>query len=179
MNWAFISIPKTGTNSIHRALNTNKKDNHKAVKLIEADFTFAFIRHPLDRLVSWYHGHRESNPSLTQYHVSFREWLLTGTHHWTPNVCKGFGIENPLNQWEFIEVDGVIKVDYLGSFERLELDFIEVCQRIGIQKKLPHILKSKHLHWSTYYDKSLKNYAELIYEKDLELWELLTSRTNY
>ncbi len=179
MNWAFISIPKTGTNSVHRALNTKKKDNHKAIKLIECEYSFAFIRHPLDRLVSWYFGHRTTNPSLTQYQVSFREWLLQGTHHWTPDVCKGFGIENPLNQWEFIEIDGAVKVDFLGRFENIELDFIEVCNVIGVQKKLPHILKSNHAHWTSYYDKDLRQLMINKYKKDFDLWELLASRTIY
>jgi len=171
MSWAFISIPKTGTNSIHKALGTNKKDNHKSIKLIEADFTFAFIRHPLDRLVSWYFGHRTTNPSLPQYQVSFREWLLTGTHHWTLDNLKQFGISNPLNQWEFVEIDGEIKVDFLGRFENLNQDFKSVCNLIGREAELPHILRSKHLHWSTYYDKDLKRYAEMMYEKDMNLWE--------
>lgn len=175
MSWAFISIPKTGTNSVHKALGTNKKDNHKAINLVKADYTFAFIRHPLDRLVSWYFGHRTTNPSIPNYQMSFREWLLNGTHHWTPDNLKQFGISDPLNQWEFVEVDGEIKVDFLGRFENLNHDFKKVCNLIGREAELPHILKSQHTHWTTYYDQGLKELMLNKYKKDYELWASLNS----
>lgn len=176
MNWAYISIPKTGSNSVHQALKTNKKDNHKSIKLIECDYSFAFIRHPLDRLVSWYFGHRATNPSLTQYKGSFREWVAGGCeHHWTEGDLKGFGINNPLNQWEFVEIDGEIKVDFLGRFENLNLEFKTVCDKIGVTATLPHALRSQHEHWSTYYDNDLKAYTVNMFKKDISLWESLNS----
>jgi len=175
MNWAFISIPKTGTNSIHQALNTNKKDNHKAIGLVECDYSFAFIRHPLDRLVSWYFGHRATNPSLVQYQGSFREWVAKGCpHHWTEDNLKQFGVSNPLNQWEFIEVNGSIKVDLLGKFENINEDFKSICEVIGVQAELPHILKSKHAHWSIYYDIGLMKLVKNRFKKDMDLWESLS-----
>lgn len=174
MNWAFISIPKTGTNSVHRALNTKHKDNHKAIKLIKCEYSFAFIRHPLDRLVSWYFGHRTTNPSMVQYQGDFRTWVATGcNHHWTPDNLKQFGVSSPLNQWEFVEIDGKVAVSFLGKFEKIELDFIEVCKVIGVQKKLPHILKSQHQHWTHYFDRGLEVYAEMKFEKDFKLWQSL------
>ncbi len=172
MNWAFISIPKTGSNSIHRALNTQMKDNHKSIKLIECDYSFAFLRHPLDRLVSWYFGHQMTSPKL--YRLPFVEWVAKGCkHHWTKDNLKQFGVSNPLNQYEFIEINGVVQVDFIGKFENLQQDFDKVCKHLGIQTHLPHLLKSEHDKWTKYFDKGLAEYAQKMFARDFELWDTI------
>jgi len=169
MNWAYISIPKTGSNSIHEALGTNKVDNHKALHLIECDYSFAFIRHPLDRLVSWYFGHHTINKNL--YQLPFVEWVGGGCkHHWTPDNLKQFGVSNPLNQYEFVEIDGRVEVDFLGRFEYLHQDFDKVSKIIGVEAELPHLLKSQRGHWTKYFDAGLTEYAEQMFKRDFELW---------
>lgn len=172
MNWAFISIPKTGSNSIHRALGTNKKDNHKSIKLIECDYSFAFIRHPLDRLVSWYFGHQMTSPKL--YGLPFIEWVARGCkHHWTKENLKTFGVNNPLNQYEFVEINRRVEVDFLGRFEHIQEDFDKVCKTLGVQAELPHLLKSEHGNWKKYFDKGLEEYALKMFNRDFKLWESL------
>ena len=138
-------------------------------------FKFAFVRNPWDRVVSRYHKQRvgraqelkildddmparaladdrKQNKKLARlepkrariaqnaYLKSFGDWLASGQK---PSVG---------NQLYEDSVDMEPYFDFVGRFETLAGDFQTVCQRIGLEAQLPHVNRSAHAHYVTYYD---------------------------
>jgi len=92
-------------------------------------------------------------------------------HHWTDKQLADFGVSSPLYQHEFIEINGEVKVDFIGRFENFEYDFAKICNIIGVKAELPHLLQSKHDGWARYFNRGLAEYAETLFQEDFELWE--------
>ena len=142
--YIYISIPRTGTHSIHVAFETNQKDNHQPIRYLNQQvFSFTILREPTDRLISWYawcnHHHREE---YKYYDTDFDSWVAEGCpHHLT--FEKGVPLTNPLCQWEYlIDTNGEIAVDYIGDFAFLQESINVVCDKIG----KPHL----ELPWHAY-----------------------------
>lgn len=150
VNFSYISIPKTASRSILNWLKLEEKNiavnNHKSIYNIEeTDFSFSFIREPIDRLKSWFYFHNylynlysESNRryeanDLFIYNTTFNNWCLNGfKHHWTEGMLISSGITNPLNQFEFVCKDGIVDIDFLGNFDKLHNQLIIVSKIIEI-----------------------------------------------
>ena len=115
-------------------------------------FSFAFVRNPYDRLVSWF---KYDNFGIN----TFEEWI----YFFFGNI--------KLNQIAYLIDDkGEIRVDFIGKFENLEEDFNKVCDRLDVRHiKLPVKNKSKGRHYREYYtDKTF----ELVRKKLAEEIEL-------
>ena len=89
----FISIPKCGTNTIREMFdlgpnrdndNTNYPiiyENHQRLKVLEDKYNlnniyiFTFVRHPYDRIKSWYYYHKGQ---FSEYNMSLNLWIKNG-----------------------------------------------------------------------------------------------------
>jgi len=166
--FTFISIPKTASRAIHQALGDGKKYNHLAVTRLPPEAralpTFAVLRNPYDRLVSWWAGHRQQGRDRHNpiYQVSFAEWVHAGfPHHWP----EQFGVTNPLHQHQFIEENGVVVVDHLLPYENLYAALFHLTGR----KLTRRVGASRHNHWKTYYTDELTKLVEAKFSRDIEL----------
>jgi len=166
----FIHISKTGGMSIANALIKNGKKIgwgghspcfrlHKVINEWEEYFKFCFVRNPWDRLVSGYHFLKKKN-KIT---VPFKKWIidLSMSIKWNKphnNNCQ-------LNQIMF---EDELCVDFVGRFENFQRDFELICKKIDCKLPLYHINRSKHKHYSYYYDSETENIVAIWHKPDIE-----------
>jgi len=117
-------------------------------------FKFGFVRNPYERCVSaWKYnmknGYTDTETTLFDFVKYLNKTDINGKY---------------LNQYEF--VDGC---NFIGRFENLQADFNIVCDKLGIQRKqLPHTNKTKHKHYTEYYDDETQQIVAEKYAKDIE-----------
>jgi chondroitin 4-sulfotransferase 11 len=152
----------------------------------EKYYSFAFVRNPWDRMVSWYCMIQDAKINLPLYKKWFKHpfkselWNYAITHS---DNFESF-IENctevvfdlgcyksfAFNQIDYLTDDkGNIAVDFIGKFEELDKDFAKVCAHL----KLDNILlskknQSKHLHYSSYYSEHSINIIKKRFARDIE-----------
>jgi hypothetical protein len=187
----FVHIPRTGGTSIEKLLFKGSNDykewlgynseyklfaQHATIKQLKNElnvrvddyFKFTIIRNPYERAVSdyfWLSKRKLSHPT------SFKDYLLLRNgfeklNHLRDETGRG---DHFLTQFQFIEIEGKLEIDFIIRFENLQTDFNVVCDKIGIPKQqLPHDHKSKHKHYTEYYDEETKQIVAEKFSKDIE-----------
>ena len=175
----FIHVPKTGGSSVNAALKPYCDEEKYAeahplqsayYNFCDADnyYQFSFVRNPFSRLISSYNYLRQGGKS--QYDRDARDRL--GLQEKTfKEFAKSF---NPVDsaihfkpQIKFFNKD----IDKIKIFklENIQSDFNLVCSKIGIpRQKLSHKNKSKHKHYTEYYDDATREIVSEKYAKDIE-----------
>ena len=185
--FVFIHIPKTGGSTIEKLFNLYGHENAGDDNILNTDimwghgtqhlaytklllevsrdisnyFSFAFVRNPWDRMVSEYFWRRRYSKrlhrrNLNQFVRRIHKYRWC-TEHFQP-------------QSEFVcDKDENCRVDFIGRFENLQEDFNIVCDKVGISRQeLPHKNKSKHKHYTEYYDEETRQIVAEKYAKDIE-----------
>lgn len=151
----FIHVPKTGGTSIRTALGMGSMPYHitaRDMRQIHPDscnkFSFAFVRNPWDRLVSYGHS-------------------LVGID-W--DQMSRFDRLDLIPQVDFImDETGKPLVDFIGRFENLVEDFETACDMMGIPTPpLQHLNGSQHRQYRDYYDETAKQHVAKMYAEDIE-----------
>ena len=142
---------------------------------------FAFVRNPWDRLLSCYSekiredGDKEnftagvSNILLPfgvfRSTMSFEEFARTA-------VAIADDIADPhwRSQNTFACQGSRLWVDFVGRFESVERDFQLVCQRIGTDCVLPHLLRSDHKIYRECYSDALCDLVARRYRRDIDMF---------
>tara|TARA_Y200000002_G_C22561997_1_gene612884 strand:+ start:347 stop:964 length:618 start_codon:yes stop_codon:yes gene_type:complete len=150
----FIAVPKTGSRTIHDFLFNNienpdreriwnKSDYHLPLKEItkiypiKGFYKFAFVRNPLDRLISTYldftkntETHREFAQKFKNDFKNFDEFVLNfHDTEWAEEIHMRpatWYLENDKN-----EVD----INFVGRYENFMEDFLSIINQLKINKK--------------------------------------------
>ena len=176
-NFIFIHIPKCGGHTIEtffkawdnrdRFLLGENKQHWKLKQILDIYpnckqyFRFTFIRNPFSRLVSEYHYIKKCFEN-DKFKLSFKDFCLD--------------LDKNLNNYAYDFHDFTLcdylndyPIDFIGRLENFQEDFNLVCDKIGTQrKKLPHLNKTNHKHYSSYYDDQTQEIVAEKYAKDIE-----------
>jgi len=174
----FIRIPKTGSTSIGTALKT--PNGHHTLgyfqeKNIDYDYSFAFVRNTYTRLVSWYrhqYGHEIKG---------FRKWVHGGCNvGWDVDWIASWQDNNPMDQMIYLKnKEGKIDVDFIGFFENIKEDYLEVCNQLNIENPVelnkiipkPAHRKSQKTTFSynarEYYDEETRKKVDELFKEEI------------
>jgi len=133
-------------------------------------YKFAFVRNPWDWQVSYYHfilqGKSHIRHQLVQSMSGFEEYL-----EWVIQTKNPFPKGATKLQKEIVsDANGQLLVDFIGRYETLMQDFNHICQVLNLQTALPHLNRSQHHNYQSFYSKRTKEMVEEHFKEDIELF---------
>ena len=155
----------------------------------DKSFKFSFVRNPWDRAVSSFfwildesydklHPHRAKKEMFREVRKKygesrdFKAFVKAGMFRYfiKRNGSRSGPVGRP--QWFWVTYNKRdIAVDFLGRFESFQKDFDTICDKIGVDRvKLPHEHKTKHKHYSEYYDAEAREIVGNMYWRDIDLF---------
>jgi len=150
----FTHIQKSGGSSIIDFFNVKKshnkieKDililNEKEIKL-NSVFKFTVIRNPWDRMVSFFHYHKQK--------LKIQAWKYIKDLNFTQFIkSKHFEFWAKRNNiTNYIKHNNISRIDYYIDFNNLKKDFELIKLITNIKRNLTHVNKSKHEEYKKYY----------------------------
>lgn len=180
----FVSIPRTGTNSVRKSLGIRRasRTNHRTAQHLREDFgervweqrfTFTFVRNPYDRLLSYFRYCKTIDARMPphwrkHYAGNFKQWVAAGCSHHFHDALGA-----PTAMWPYLlDENGKVMVDFVGRVENFSVDFRRLCRELGTcPKRLVHINQSRRVtNYRSYYDKKTRELAEQICGRDAEVF---------
>lgn len=132
------------------------------VPMYDNYFKFCFVRNPWDWQVSLFH-------SMLQTPEHFQHKLIKSMSGFDEYIRWRVAPENRVLQKSFVtDRFGSQIVDFVGRYENLEEDFRKVCERVNIIATLPHINKSVHKDYRSYYDADGRELIREHFAQDIE-----------
>ena len=133
-------------------------------------FKFAIVRNPWDLQVSSYHHIKRERPHIMQRHDSFEHFMMW---KFAPDRPYQYHIDTSLQlQTDYlIDLKGNMLTDFVGRYERLELDFATICQTLSLPEiTLPHKRKAAdRTTYHKYYTPTLVDLVERHFAQDISL----------
>ena len=119
----------------HKHATAKEISDSMGIENFEQKFSFCFVRNPYDHMVSLYYYIRQSRGHYLHSEANSMSFDVFIKHYLTTH---------PQKQADFVYFGNKKMVTYVGKFERLEDDLIEICQKVGVTyKKIPHSNASK------------------------------------
>lgn len=129
---------------------------------------FTFTRNPYSRFVSCWSDMRYTNKKITGFEeqIPFSEFVYK---HQNTNM---YTHPNRHIQSQSSVIHG-IDMDYIGQLEHLHDHFGELCEMMNIERPAEtlHKNKTKHKHYTEYYDDELKDIVTELYKEDLDMFD--------
>ena len=165
-------LRKLGAHNLVRHHRLQKLNGHARAKEVRAAlpakifdefYKFAFARNPWDWQVSLYHFA-----------------LKDPTHH-QHELTKSFGSFDKYVEWRVnkdlrlqkdfvVDERGELIVDFVGRYESLERDFNELCGRLGVSCRLPHLNKTPRKNYTDYYTPQTEAVIAEAFKEDIEFF---------
>lgn len=143
-------------------------------------FSFAFVRNPWDWMVSVYYSRFKCplanaekaslilNEKIRQIgsFSNFVKQVFNDRKFLPASVPEPFDFMYDQKD-RVCSSDGKLLVDFIGRFENLEMDFKEVCSRIGISTELPRLNTSDHKPYQQEYNAETQEMVRQLFEPDI------------
>jgi hypothetical protein len=141
-------------------------DSQKFIKWFGCDvwdryYSFAFVRNPWDRMVSWW-LYLKQKGAISEG-VPLGKWM------------DKYNFGEKKSQIDYLKDDkGKICVDFIGRYENLQQDYEKAFSAIGFtpKEKMAHVNKvSNREHYSKYYDLNTRKYVERRFEEEIDFFQ--------
>ncbi len=135
-------------------------------------YKFTFVRNPWDWQVSMYHFLLKETTNQLYQHIKtmqgFDEYLAWVVS--TPALKPYPKYATKFQKDMLIDEKGHLLVDFIGRYETLAEDFTLLCQLLRIKAQLPHLNKSVHCDYTTYYNHHTRQLVAEHFREDIELF---------
>lgn len=183
---AFVSVPRNACNTVRVMLDLGRNRNHEITDSpiiyeehqrlsvlahrhdLRRLFTFAFVRNPFDRAVSWYEYFYQQMPRPRP--PSFEAWVKDGMpHHWGIKNHTDWVAErrSPLLQTSFL--DGPMM--FVGHLERFDHDMKLVIKELNARAIIFRL--QRRFSWSPLHLNRSRRSDVMKYYKRPELVQLV------
>lgn len=168
----FCHIPKTGGSSIESSFGLRKDHLYlKELRGYQKNHyrSFSFVRNPWDRIVSSFCFSKKPAEVFAENNRAEFENYVYKSYFEIKDPAKK---EMDPQTWWIKNGYGEIDVDFIGRFENLNSDFIEMQKKFKISlPPIPHVNKTIRDHYSKYYSsKQLVLLVEDMYREEVELF---------
>ncbi|MEC4983956.1 MAG: sulfotransferase family 2 domain-containing protein [Oscillatoria sp. PMC 1068.18] len=133
-------------------------------------YKFAFVRNPWDWQVSYYHFTLKETTHIRHELVKsmsgfeeYLEWVIATKNPFPKGATK-------LQKDIITDYNGNIIVDFVGRYETLATDFNRVCKILNLDVSLPHLNKSNHRDYTSYYTEKTKKLVAEHFQADIDLF---------
>ena len=132
-------------------------------EIYESFYKFAFVRNPWDWQVSLYHYMlRDTN--------HFQHKLIKTMHNFDEYINWRVYNDKELQKDFIVDSNGRLIVDFVGRYENLTTDFRHVCEVLNVSVILPHLNKSSHRDYKSYYNAKTRKLVEEHFSEDIEFF---------
>ena len=156
----FVHIQKSGGSSIVKYFDTRKSHNKisqdvkeikKSKEKLKNYFKFTVVRNPWDRMVSFFHYHKERIRG--GYPIAHWEYIknLNFGEFLKSVPFQKWAIKNNITDYIFYKKKPLI--DCYLNFENLNKDFQLIKKISGIYNKFPHVNAVHHRDYKKYFKK--------------------------
>ena len=126
-------------------------------------YKFAFVRNPWDWQVSIYHY-------MLRDTAHFQHALIKSMKDFDEYIDWRVNNEKKLQKDFVTDWNGELIVDFVGRYENLLEDFEHVCHTLNVTASLPHLNKSPHTDYRSYYTDSSVRIIEENFKDDIEFF---------
>lgn len=165
LRYIYYITPKCATRTFFKLFNYNGVPFRKINSNHNDYFSWGFVRNPWDRLVSTY-----VNKIINQHGGGLGLWGKDIKHF------KDFILK--IKKTNVTDCDRHIRclytflpedINFIGKIENLQEDFNTICDKIGLpHTTLPHANKTKHQHYTKYYENETREIVAEKYSRDIE-----------
>ncbi|MBS1201839.1 MAG: sulfotransferase [Chromatiaceae bacterium] len=134
-------------------------------------YKFSFVRNPWDLQVSSFHHIRRERPHYLggqETFEGFLRWKLDPQRPYQYHVDTSIELQSDY----LIDLHGNLVVDFIGRYERLQMDFETACARIGIPAPvLPHARQAtdRSKDYRSYYTDETAELVARHFARDIEI----------
>ena len=181
----FVHVPRTAGISLSQAIFGCEVGHFRLRDYQGMDarryanyFKFAFVRNPWDRVVSAFTFLSAGGMAGYAYDAAFKRQVIDRYGSFERFVLEWLSGKNIHKHVHFfpqhgfvVDGDGNLALDFVGRFESLASDFVEVCKRLDLRTTLPAMNRSTHRHYTHYYtNQEMIDKVGQLYAADVRLF---------